>query len=282
MIKYLNVAGINIKFEYNYNDFFKDKIDAYVVDEFNDDFFEIKVSLKDNIEVPEKKITLRYKNRLKMQDGLENYIVTMKPEGVKHLIYYTSDFKNIEIILNTNNKEKLAELEYVFSGMMFFEVAINSNCLPVHASAINYDDQTFLLLGPSKSGKSTHTDNFLRLFPSSIIINEDKPVLFEKNNTIYVAGSPWSGKNVINENISLPVDFLFFLNQEKSINMKELDDKSKILSLLKNCHRPGEVDSITNTTNILNRVIEKLDIYQFDNIDSIESVKFLYNFMTNR
>jgi len=163
--------------------------------------------------------------------------------------------------------------------MLFFDIAIINNYLPVHASAINYQNLTFLLSGPSKTGKSTQTNYFLTKYPESIVINEDKPILYLKDNCFYVLGTPWSGKDVINMNLEKPLDYLFFINQAKENKVVQLDKKAKIKQIFKNIHRPSEEQLVDNLTSIVERLIEEVKIYQFDCVNDLSSAWFLKSFM---
>ena len=279
MRKRLKIADIYLDFTYEYNDYFSDKINAYETSDLTHDFIKMTVNVKDDITFPKREITLRHENRYKLESDKDCYIVVKVEDEIKYLIYYTLDYKQVEITLNKKLKERLAEYEYVISGMVFFDIAILNKYLPIHASAISYQNLTFLFSGPSKTGKSTQTNYFLSKYPESIIINEDKPLVFLKDNIFYVSGTPWSGKDVINMNIEKRLDYIFFINKAEENKVVELDKKTKIKQLFRNIHRPSEEHLVDNLALIVDGVIENLEIYVYNCVNDISSSEFLKDFM---
>jgi hypothetical protein len=280
MHKRIKIGNIYIDFTYQYEDYFSEKIDAYQTNDLNHSFKTMTIDVQKQIEKPDRPITFTYKNRHKMAQVKDTYVMTLSDEGdIKHLIYYTNDYQNIKITLNQKIHERLAEFEYVISGMMFFEMALMEGYMPIHASCIYFDGHTFLLSGPSKSGKSTQTKYFIESYPSSKIINEDKPLIFFKDNKAYVIGSPWSGKHVINENIEKPLDYIFFINKAEKLSFHSLSRNEKMKQVFKNIHRPGDEVLVHQMMIIVNQMIDHLSIDQFNCINHPDSSKFLFKFM---
>ena len=279
MRKHLKIANIYLDFSYQYDDYFSDKINAYETSDLNHDFIKMTVQVKDEITFPKREVTLKHENRYKLESDKDCYIVVKVEDEIKYLIYYTLDYKLIEITLNKKLRNRLAEYEYVITGMVFFDIAILNNYLPIHASAISYQNLTFLLSGPSKTGKSTQTNYFLAKYPESIVINEDKPLIFLKENSFYVSGTPWSGKDVINTNIEKRLDYIFFINQSDEKMAVELDKKTKIKHLFRNIHRPSEEHLVDNLALIIDGVIEDIKIYVFNCENDISSSEYLKKFM---
>lgn len=281
MEKRLKIGGIYIDLTYQYPDYFSDKIDAYQTNDMNGFSHTMVIETVEDIDLPNRPITLQYKNRYKMASDKDTYIVTMldQEDMIKHMIYYTNDFQTIRIYLNQRLGKRLAEYEYVLSGMLFFEMALKEGYLPIHASCIDDHKHTFLLSGPSKSGKSTQTNHFMRAYPQATIINEDKPLIYFKDKIPYVIGSPWSGKHVINTNIERPLDYLFFIQKNTTNQMSKLNRKETIKQVFKNIHRPGDEYLVDQMMVIVEQMIDYLKIYQFNCTNDISSSIYLYNFM---
>ncbi len=279
MLKYLKIANIYIKFQYTFNDFFAEKINAYETHDLNHEFVDFTVMVQEDIQAPNREITFTYKNRFKMETDQDCYLLTKEKDKIKHLIYYSKGYKQVKIILNQYLKDKLPELEYILSGMYFFEIAISQGYLPIHASALHHKGQTFLLSGPSKSGKSTHTNLFLEEYPNTIIINEDKPIIFLKENQLFISGSPWSGKHVINKNLTYPLDYIFFIKQADKLSIESLDGFDKVKELFRNIHRPGDESLMNQSINIVNEIIKNIPLYRFKTINNKSSSIYLNQFL---
>jgi len=166
--------------------------------------------------------------------------------------------------------------------MMFFEIAIHNHYLPIHASAIAINDQAVLLSGPSTSGKSTQTSFVQEVFPHSIIINEDKPLIYEKDYNLYVCGSPWSGKNVINTNVQVKLGHILFIQKAKKTKIKKLSSKQKMTELMRNIHRPGNEIHINNSLIIVEKIIESINVATYDCVNDTSSSLYLKTYLEGK
>lgn len=279
MVKHIRVGNIYIQLFYQYHDYFKDSLNAYETNDLNQDFRTMTIKTKDHILPPQRQTTFTFKNRIKMEGENDTYIISMVDDQIKHMIYYTHDFKNIEITLNEMLGKRLAEFEYVLSGMLFFEMALNEGYLPIHASCINQGNYTFLFSGPSKSGKSTQTNMYIGQYPDSIIINEDKPLLFNQDGHVYVIGSPWSGKHVINRNQKQKLDVIFFLKQASQLKINTLSKQEKIRHVFRNIHRPGDEYQIDQMVKVVNQLIQYVPMVEFNNILDIQSAHYINQYL---
>lgn len=67
--------------------------------------------------------------------------------------------------------------------------------LEMHASVIENGGRAFLWLAKSGTGKSTHSQLWLKHIPGSRLLNDDNPIVrLNPDGTPEVYGSPWSGK----------------------------------------------------------------------------------------
>ena len=279
MQKRIKIGQIYIDLTYEYDEYFSETIDAYVTDDVCPSPRHLSIETRSRIDVPDRPVTFTYKNRIKMANDKDTYLVTYSGKSVRHMIYYTNDFREIRIILSDHLAERCAEFEYVLSGMMFFEMALKEGYLPVHASCVSYHGKTFLLSGPSKSGKSTQTRFFIETFPESMIINEDKPLVFFENHKPFVIGSPWSGKHVINKNIKQPIDYIFFVQKDNSLEIRAMSRKEKMTHLFRNIHRPGDEDLVHKMAGIVTEMLSQIPMFQFHCINQHASANYLFQFM---
>ena len=280
MKKQLKIGSIYLDFTYSYSDYFKDALNQYETLYDNKDKYFLEVLVVDSLIEKTKLNSFVYKNRIKYSDDLETTIVTRFPNGnLKHIITYSNDFRFIRIELSCDLGKRLAEYEYVLSGMMFFEIALRNKYLPIHASAIKVKNQAILFSGPSKSGKSTQTKYFLSVDNDLEIINEDKPLIKIINNEAFVFGSPWSGKDVLNKNIKVRLRGIFFLNKKIFTSIIKVDDVDRIKVLMKNVHRPGDEVNINNMVEVLNNIIDTTNLYVYNCENNINSSLALKKFL---
>ncbi len=71
---------------------------------------------------------------------------------------------------------------------------INLSTIAIHSSSIAYENNAFLYLGESGTGKSTHTKLLCQYLDNAELLNDDSPILRIINGNCFIYGSPWSGK----------------------------------------------------------------------------------------
>lgn len=77
---------------------------------------------------------------------------------------------------------------YGIQGLQESRLMMHSSCIVSHGQAV-------LFLGESGTGKSTHTRLWREHIPDSRLLNDDGPVVsVEADGSVWVSGSPWSGK----------------------------------------------------------------------------------------
>lgn len=129
----------------------------------------------------------------RLNDG--TYQMLISPPGGQYcgLLQASPDFK--EAVIATRGEDSLRTFAVNNALMLMFAFAsAGMGTLLVHASVIKNDDRGYLFLGKSGTGKSTHSDLWLRYIKGSELLNDDNPVVRVNGKEVMVYGSPWSGK----------------------------------------------------------------------------------------
>ena len=88
--------------------------------------------------------------------------------------------------------------------------------LEMHSSVIKNGGKGYMFLGKSGTGKSTHSNLWLKYIDGSVLLNDDNPILrADEDGVIRVYGSPWSGKTPCYKNDCAQVGAIVRLNQFK-------------------------------------------------------------------
>ena len=279
-MKDYKIAGINLRFSYQYDDYFKNNIEKYEVKNQEEPQYTLTVKTVETIQKPKAELLFKFKSRSVFQDKENKYLVAYhEDDSIKLLMKHSLDFKNYEIYLTPVYQDRLAEMEYVFSGLAFMGIALQENRLSLHASAIEVNNKAILFSASSGGGKTTHVKNWEKIGVDFKIINDDKPLIYKKDGLYYVAGSPWSGKEVLNNNIEAPLHAIVFLEQAKKNNIETLDKKTALTELLKNTHRPEEPELYIDTLKIIEELIEATIIFKLEATIDSSSALFLYNIL---
>lgn len=131
-----------------------------------------------------------------------------------------------------NSKKLYADydsIEYVYTGSLFNRFLIPCNGCMLHSSAVVVDGYAYLFSANSGTGKSTHTQLWMKHFgDKAFIINDDKPALRYIDNQWYVYGTPWSGKTAMNVNEKVKLGAIVFLERSEDNWIEEISVKEAI------------------------------------------------------
>ena len=120
----------------------------------------------------------------------------------------------------------LGSQRFSFNTVMMLMFALSTqqrNTILMHSSAVVKDGKGYLFLGKSGTGKSTHSQLWIKNIDGCELLNDDNPVLrVEENNEIRVYGSPWSGKTSCYRNLDYPVGAIVDLHQAKVNKIRRL------------------------------------------------------------
>ncbi len=107
--------------------------------------------------------------------------------------------------------------------IMFSYNAPKHSILLIHASVVALNGRAVLFLGPSGTGKSTHSRLWLENIPGAELVNDDNPLLSLEQGQLYAYGTPWSGKTPCYRNVRVPVKAIVSLRQAPENKISRLD-----------------------------------------------------------
>ena len=188
--------------------------------------------------------------------------------------------EKLEEIKKRYNHLNLEEIEYIFLGQLFYRHILKYNGILLHSSCVVKDNQAYLFSAPSGTGKSTHTNLWLEEFKDAYILNDDKPAIIFKDNTLYAAGTPFSGKHDISKNLLVPIKGICFI--ERSLNnwIKEISSKQAIFEILNQTERIPYENDMTLILSHIENIVKNTKIYKMGCNISIDAVYTSYNKMS--
>lgn len=103
----------------------------------------------------------------------------------------------------------------VNNSLMMMYTFITSDKLTTlfHSSVVSYQGKAYMFLGKSGTGKSTHSQLWLKHIEGTELVNDDNPVVRITDGEARVYGSPWSGKTPCYRNIDYPIGGIVKLKQ---------------------------------------------------------------------
>ena len=108
------------------------------------------------------------------------------------------------------------------------------------------------------------------------MINDDKPLVREKDGKFIIYGTPWNGKHHIGSNISAPIGAVFFLEQAKENKTEKIDTVTALTLLLQQTVIPDTKGALQKLLDMLSHLIETVPMYKLYCDISYEAVNVAF------
>ena len=170
---------------------------------------------------------------------------------------------------------------YMESGACFYANLLHYGGMMLHASAVAYDGRAYLFSGPSGIGKSTHSRLWKESFgDGAVVFNDDKPALRYLNGRWYAYGTPWCGKDGINQNLKVPIAGICFLEQGEENVISLLSAKEAIPLLFpQTMHRFKKAENTQLLMENMGSLIQHIPMFHMNNRADLGSAQLSYTCM---
>ena len=148
----------------------------------------------------------------------------------------------------------------------------------LHCSCLRYKGGAIIFTAPSGTGKSTHAALWRRHFGDEVeMINDDKPLVREKDGHFIIYGTPWNGKHGLGSNISAPIKAIVFLKQAKENSVENVTPFEALSLILQQTVMPSDKKDMTALLDMLGRMMESVPMYRLNCNISDEAVMTIHN-----
>ena len=178
---------------------------------------------------------------------------------------FVIDIKDEDVLKaskSLNCSEELAE--YMYSGHVFSRTMLDYNSIMIHSSSVAVNSLAYSFSGDSGQGKSTHASLYLKEFKDSFIINDDKPIYHFNGTGFDVCGNPWSGKNDISKNVTIPLKALCFIKQGKSNKIRKIGEEEAIKKIIRQTIIPKNVNKLDKLLDLVTKFVNIINIYEIE------------------
>ena len=110
-----------------------------------------------------------------------------------HFMLADKDFSKLKIYISPKGNESGHALSSLLR-IAYSQAILYHDAIAIHASAVFYGGKSYLFMGKSGTGKSTHARLWLEHIPGTGLLNDDNPTIRIMSGEAYVFGTPWSGK----------------------------------------------------------------------------------------
>ncbi len=162
------------------------------------------------------------------------------------LVYPGFSFSELE---NTAVYRKIAEIMPSFDGFVF------------HGSAVAVNGKAYLFTAKSGTGKTTHTNLWLKNIDGSFVVNGDKPIIRVIDGEIFVCGTPWMGKEGMGCNKCVPLKAICILSRGTENKIEKVDFKNVVTNIIAQAYRPKNTEALMKTFKLIEYTGQNTGLY---------------------
>ena len=164
-------------------------------------------------------------------------------------------------VLRLNPDLETEELaEYITSGTLFARKILNFDGYYIHSSAVVLDGKAYLFTAPSGTGKSTHTENWIKLFGAHYL-NDDKPVVRRVDGKWMAYGTPWSGKHDLSTNEAVPLGGIACLRRGEKNEILPMPVSGALPYLMSQTVFRLRADQIEKKLTLLGQLLQEVPVW---------------------
>ena len=173
---------------------------------------------------------------------------------------------------------------YMESGVQFYVHLLHYNGMMLHASAVELDGKAYLFSGPCGMGKSTHTRLWQQTFGAAAqVFNDDKPALRRIDGKWYAYGTPWCGKDGINQNKKVPLAGICFLKQAPENKIRQLSPVEAIQRIISQTRRRfAQTESLDLMLQNVEKLAFEIPVFELENRPEPEAARLSYETMRRK
>ena len=190
------------------------------------------------------------------------------------------DKKRVEAQAKAHPGLSRDDWEYMLSGTAFYKGVLKFSGILLHSSCVVVDGVAYAFSADSGTGKSTHTELWLKKFGvRAYMLNDDKPCIRKIDGRIYACGTPWSGKYDYSAPEIVPLGGICFLERSKSNHIQPADKNSAIFNILAQTVRRLDESEMNKLLDILEDILGSVPLYELSCNISQEAADLSYNTM---
>jgi hypothetical protein len=228
--------------------------------------------------------------------GLKVNIINPQGRTKKQALPYLADNQDenqhIDITINIDEQRVLNAMqahpelvqddwEYMLTGSDFYTELIKFNGILLHSSCIVVDDKAYAFSADSGTGKSTHTQLWLKRFGDrAYMLNDDKPAIRIIDGEVYACGTPFSGKYDYSTPKIVKLAGICFLQRSEDNWIKKAETGKAVFNIFSQTVRKLNSDRMENLFDVLEEIFAKVPLYEFGCNISDEAVQMSYNTMS--
>lgn len=191
-----------------------------------------------------------------------------------------SDFKNESkfsleenhALFHNKTLETTAVFRLMAEKLPLFDAAA------LHSCAFKVADKGIAFGAHSGTGKTTHMLLWKKLLGDNfVVVNGDKPLIRFIGDELYMYGSPWAGKEGLNNNIKVSLTDICKIERSETNETVPLSKEDAIEFLMKQIYMPMDPQMRIKTLELIYRIAEKVKFWKIKCNMELDAAEVAYN-----
>lgn len=214
------------------------------------------------------------------------YVVTIQDADENQTNWYmhsSMDFARATIYVSPGKASNPAVLSWLLM-LVYGQAVISLNTLLIHASVVEKDGVGYAFLGKSGTGKSTHSRMWMTALEGVELLNDDNPaVRVRPDGTVWVYGTPWSGKTPCYRDRGVRLGGIVRLRQAPANRWKSRHYTEALAALLPSCTGiRWDRSRFDKLVDILEKVVGVVPVGLLECLPDVEAAALCYREIGNR
>lgn len=151
----------------------------------------------------------------------------------------------------------------------------------MHAATIEVDGLAYAFTARSGTGKSTHISLWRKYLGERVkVVNGDKPIVRLIDGVFYAYGTPWCGKEGWNNNVSVPLKGICFIERATENRIEKMPLSDAASRIMKQILMPKEPMGAIKTLELLDKMLNNVNCWLLGCNISIEAAEIAYKAMS--
>ncbi|MBO5726750.1 MAG: hypothetical protein J6S00_06805 [Clostridia bacterium] len=174
------------------------------------------------------------------------------------------------------------QYEYMLAGSAFYRQLLDFDGMMLHSSAVVVDGKAYLFSAKSGTGKSTHTELWLKLFgDKAYILNDDKPAVRYVDGKLYAYGTPFSGKHDLSANTRAEVAGICFIERAIDNSIEQIPPSKSVPLMLEQTIRSNDITFMDKLLFVMDKLLTGVKVYKLCCNMDISAARLAYETMSN-
>lgn len=154
------------------------------------------------------------------------------------------------------------------------------NAYLFHSAVIEYEGKAYAFAAKSGTGKSTHITLWRKHFGEGVhIVNGDKPIMRFVGDELRAYGTPWCGKEGLENNTSAKLFAICFIERAPVNSIRKITPDEAIMRMFQQILTPDDIASVDALFPLLDRTLAQIPCYVLECNISEEAAEVAYNGM---